>query len=267
LRAVCEHPLPKGPRGSLWLAKATESRHHLTEFWQTFRKTALENRKRVAPPTDETFPALVRRSVAFDVSRDHLTRVVAEHKQIMDEEQRLQNIAASKQADATEGVSFQQSTWGKDGASEEPVKERSSRTKTHRTTSDEGMELLRVGLEESQVAEPTTKTDKLQIGVKKESLDVFNKMFCSAELASVRWIRLIQALTDAGLTALQNSGSGVKSTSDQGGSIVLDKPHPEPVVDPVMLRRAVGKRLNDAFGWDAENFVLRKKEQKPDEAG
>jgi hypothetical protein len=34
-----------------------------------------------------------------------------------------------------------------------------------------------------------------------------------------------------------------------------------------MLRRAVGKRLNDAFGWDAENFVLRKKEQKPDEAG
>ena len=69
LGAACGHPLPKGPRGSLWLAKATEARHHLTTFWQTFRQTALEARKRVAPPTDESYPALVRRSFSFDVSR------------------------------------------------------------------------------------------------------------------------------------------------------------------------------------------------------
>lgn len=50
------------------------------------------------------------------------------------------------------------------------------------------------------------------------------------------------------------------------GSIVFDRPHPEPVVDAVMLRHAVGKRLADAFQWDADTFVLRKKEVESSKA-
>jgi hypothetical protein len=91
-------------------------------------------------------------------------------------------------------------------------------------------------------------------------------MFRSAESASVRWIQLVQALTDAGMTATQNPGSGVKFTIGQDKrNIVIDKPHPEAVVDAVMLRRSVGGRLKKKFGWDAETFVLRKKgEEEPD---
>ena len=197
--------------------------------------------------------------------------MVAEHGQIIDEEQRLQDIAAAKQADVTEREDGQQVTWGEEDASEEPINERPTKTKTHRTISDEELEMLRVGLDELHVAdaeeeEEPTNTNKPQIAVKKDNLDVFSKMFRSAESASVRWIQLVQALTDAGMTATQNPGSGVKFTIGQDKrNIVIDKPHPEAVVDAVMLRRSVGGRLKKKFGWDAETFVLRKKgEEEPD---
>ena len=38
---------------------------------------------------------------------------------------------------------------------------------------------------------------------------------------------------------------------------MLHKPHPEPVVDGVMLRCQIGRRLQKWFSWDKETFVLR----------
>lgn len=81
LRAICEHPMPKGQRGSSWLEKATEARHHLTTFWQAFRKTTLDDRKR-QNPTDQRYPALVRDLFSFDVSPDYLATLAAERSQI-----------------------------------------------------------------------------------------------------------------------------------------------------------------------------------------
>jgi hypothetical protein len=62
------------------------------------------------------------------------------------------------------------------------------------------------------------------------------------------------------MTATQIPGSGVKSRNEQG-SIVFDKPHPEPVVDAVMPRRSIGRRFTKWFEWDSETFVLRKKDE------
>jgi hypothetical protein len=105
----------------------------------------------------------------------------------------------------------------------------------------------------------------LKIPVKQESLSVFNKMFSSGGSTSIRWIQLVQALTDAGMTATQVPGSGVKFANDRD-SIVFHKPHPEPVVDGVMLRCQIGRRLQKWFSWDKETFVLRAKNAEKKEA-
>lgn len=76
--------------------------------------------------------------------------------------------------------------------------------------------------------------------------------------SGVRWIHLVQALTDAGMNATQGSGSAVVFNNSHG-SISLHTPHPEPVVDAYRLR-GYGKRHNKWFGWTNETFVLREKE-------
>jgi len=76
--------------------------------------------------------------------------------------------------------------------------------------------------------------------------------------SSVRWTQLVQALTDAGMTATQGAGSAV-AFSNSHGSISLHMPHPEPVIDAFILR-GFGKRLNKWFGWTQETFILRQKE-------
>jgi hypothetical protein len=112
---------------------------------------------------------------------------------------------------------------------------------------------------ESALKDSVSQDAKVQrIAVKQESLSVFNKMFSSGGTTSIRWIQLVQALTDAGMTATQVPGSGVKFANDRE-SIVFHKPHPEPVVDGVMLRCQIGRRLKKWFFWDNETFVLRVK--------
>jgi hypothetical protein len=71
-------------------------------------------------------------------------------------------------------------------------------------------------------------------------------------------------MTDAGMTVTQNPGSGVKFRYELR-SVVIDKPHPEPVVSSRLLRRSVGRRLTKWFKWDAETFVLRVREQEQEE--
>ena len=112
-------------------------------------------------------------------------------------------------------------------------------------------------------AEGPTEPEKVHIAVKQDTLSVFTKMFSSAgSTSSVRWINLVQALADAGMTVAQKPGSGVKFTYGDR-SVTFDKPHPEPVVSAVLLRRSFGRRLKKWFGWDGETFVLREREMGP----
>lgn len=43
-----------------------------------------------------------------------------------------------------------------------------------------------------------------------------------------------------------------------GGRIEFHRPHPDPTIDPVMMR-AMGWRMNKWFGWVRETFVLVQK--------
>jgi hypothetical protein len=61
---------------------------------------------------------------------------------------------------------------------------------------------------------------------------------------------------EAGFIA-SNSGGSIVSFEYEDGKrkINFHRPHPEPVIDPIMLR-TVGARLNKWFGWTRNTFVL-----------
>lgn len=71
LRAMCDHPWPKGHRGSLRLAKAKEAGRHATKFWEALRGIACAESK-IQRPREHDFPARLQDFFSFDVSPDHL---------------------------------------------------------------------------------------------------------------------------------------------------------------------------------------------------
>jgi hypothetical protein len=245
LRAVCEHPPPKaGQRDALSLAKADEAREHLTVFWQTLRKIMVADRKRQAP-TDQRYPALLLDFFSYDVAPEYLAGVEAERAEIEAEDQRSRDAAAaSKQAKAAQSEDAQQTTWGEEGStSNKPAKEKATKPKASGLTSEEELDLLQVGFDNVQLAEPVeaaaavpAEPAKVHIAVKQDSIAVFRKMFTSEGSTSVRWLHMAQAMVDAGMTMTQNPGSGVKFRYGLR-SIVIDKPHPVPEVSARMLRQ------------------------------
>lgn len=102
-------------------------------------------------------------------------------------------------------------------------------------------------------------SDRDKIPVSKASLDIFRRCFVSYGKHSngnVRFELFARALVEAGLSPSQSAvGSAVTFRGDKG-SIAVHKPHPVPTINPICLR-AFGKRLNHAFGWDMDTFVLR----------
>lgn len=92
------------------------------------------------------------------------------------------------------------------------------------------------------------------IAVKKESLAVFRRIFGTTG-GDIRWSLFVQAMVDAGFTAGEAAGSAVNFSNGSGG-ICFHRPHPDPVLDPIMLHN-VARRMHKRFGWTAELFVER----------
>jgi hypothetical protein len=254
LRDFCNNRWPNGNSGPFWLEKATKSREALTVFWQAVRN---EWSAHVSRASEQIAPEDIIANMSFDISPQHLA--------LIDAEKKLHQPGPTTEApsNATSQTQVLQSTWGPQNTPSDPV--RRKRTKAHLArTRVEQLGETDLPASSSQQNEPTLpdlvpeELTALRIPVKQDSLSVFNKMFSSGGTTSIRWIQLVQALTDAGMTATQVPGSGVKFANDRE-SIVLHKPHPEPVVDGVMLRCQIGRRLQKWFSWDKETFVLRVK--------
>jgi hypothetical protein len=76
---------------------------------------------------------------------------------------------------------------------------------------------------------------------------------------SIGWVAFVNSMNETGFVARNGGGSIVRFESRNGeGSINFHRPHPDPTIDPVMLR-AMGWRMNKWFGWVRETFVLVKK--------
>ncbi|PIB01781.1 hypothetical protein CB0940_00296 [Cercospora beticola] len=103
----------------------------------------------------------------------------------------------------------------------------------------------------------------LRIQVDKAAYDIFQQMYDarSDHQCDTRWEDFIKAMIDAGFS-VKPSGGSVFTCKDSAseGSINFHRPHPDPSVDPVMLR-IMGKRLNKWFKFDKDTFVVRQKQE------
>ncbi|KAK3716364.1 hypothetical protein LTR37_006514 [Vermiconidia calcicola] len=98
------------------------------------------------------------------------------------------------------------------------------------------------------------------IPVSPKSAQLFAQMFSPSEhrMGSVKWEDLVAAMVDAGCSATHRGGSVVTFKDERNGMglITVHKPHPDPSVPPIMLKR-IGKRLNKWLGWRVETFEER----------
>jgi hypothetical protein len=104
------------------------------------------------------------------------------------------------------------------------------------------------------------------VAVKPENLPVFHHMFPVRGAESQRsfsWQHFMGAMVDTGFAIVQSQKSAVtlklEDHTDRGvNAIVLHRPHPKPIVNPVMLRR-IAKRMQKWFEWQRETFVEKQK--------
>ena len=183
-----------------------------------------------------------------------------ERRQIQadDETAALPSIRKKKQ-----GSGFVQQAWDQkdstDGAVRKTFTKKSNAVHDNAVVQD-GLKNLTFSTDRSS---NNDEAEIAHIAVKQANLDILSQMFSTGNISSgVRWVLLLQALTDAGLAVTPGAGSAVSFANEQG-TISIHQPHDRdgPVVDAIRLR-GIGRRLTKWFGWTNETFVLREKDEK-----
>lgn len=221
LRRFCELPLPKGPKDLSWLDKMTDARKSLTDVWNSIRNIWDERQKGIE--RSETMRQAVLAQMSFDLSPEYLAMVNAERQQLKD------MIASAKALRelGEQKSQFVQQEWDL-GANSDKVVRRNLTKKSNAVRKDATVEsaLKKLTLNNNNKSVDTALPHVQQIHIKPESLSVISKMFPTGaeSSSSVRWTQLVQALTDAGLTATQGAGSAV-SFAGQCGSVTIHQPH------------------------------------------
>ncbi|KAK3627149.1 hypothetical protein LTR56_019363 [Elasticomyces elasticus] len=263
LRAFAETPWPKskGRKDLAWLYAATESRNKLAAFWDALREELRQ--AQVAAGLNMERSALG--TFDFDSEPEHLAYL--EHERAECEE-------ASRLAEANALAALQRLSVAHDddaiwSASSEsgPVRRKQTKAKASRargSCEDEGANEATASSanDTTSSSEDEASSTKAPIFVKQDSISTFHKMFRSdsAEGGGVRWSQFVQAFEDAGFTPTTGGGGGSSvSFSSDVGTIVFHRPHPDPVIDPVMLH-GMGRRMRRRFGWCRERFLVRPKD-------
>ncbi|KAK0932549.1 hypothetical protein LTR29_015877 [Friedmanniomyces endolithicus] len=98
------------------------------------------------------------------------------------------------------------------------------------------------------------------IAVCRESLVIFGRMYGrdAANRGLTKWLDLVAALVDAGLTPEHSGGSAVTfaHSDPTKGAITMHAPHPGITVRLTTLR-SEGRRLQERYQWDESTFVLQ----------
>jgi hypothetical protein len=259
LREFSEPPLPEGRKDLTWLKQMTEARKRLASYWRCCRNDISMSLKRGGHSGASTKRLMAYMS--FDESAEYISRLKTERQQIEGVDIGTEAAKAPQRSQAD--MHFERQPWDIAGASESgPIRRKVTKKskETHEPSSDEtGLESLTI-TDCALDTEPETRCTAT-IAVKQDTLSVVRKMFpgpgTRVDKGFVRWINLVQALNDCGMTATQGAGSTV-NFRNKDGHISIHNPHPETKVDAINLR-SYGQRLGKWFGWTNKTFVLREK--------
>jgi hypothetical protein len=258
LQRLCqEFPWPRGKRDLEWLEEATAARACLTKFCARFRDMWTHRLKEA-----KVSQVLIDEDVQL-LSAASTTRY---QQELEFEKQEIQaQLIAQRDKSKNAAPVEVQNIWGKENESQTSLPSRPRRKTAHLTES--------VPLGNTVVNAPDLGVPPIPIShlptfhsVKPENLAVFHHMFPVRGAESQRsfsWQHFLGAMVDTGFTIVQSQGSAVtlklEDHQDHGvNAIVLHRPHPKPIVNPVMLRR-IAKRMQKWFGWQRETFVEKQK--------
>ncbi|KAH6683222.1 hypothetical protein B0J14DRAFT_673745, partial [Halenospora varia] len=248
---------PKGSKYSIgWVNEDIEQREALSRFWSAVK----ERYRRML-----TYLGIGEEDLASDLellsaNQDphYVASIEAEHKAIR---KTMEERAAQAAAALTSGSGVGQTQWGAD----QQLKH--DRTSTWTTSGGPTSSLRTRNL--TLTEEPR---EVIKATVSRATYAVFAALFPKQNFdeplqKSVKWDDFVRAMTDpkVGCVARQNGGdSAVTFEPSEGsqwarkGKICFHRPHPDAVLDPIMLR-GNAKRLARWFGWNEETFVLEER--------
>jgi hypothetical protein len=195
---------------------------------------------------------LIASIAAFNTDGTYLEALREERTSCEEESRRVQAAAEVQAKELRNHIS--QREWGSTPA--DPCYRKSKNTKS--TTAVPAMEHAVKVLKVDAVADSNVEANLIRVN--KESLAVFEMMYRTDCLAggTIRWQEFVQAMKGAGFAAQEASGSAVTFRDRDDRRICFHRPHPEPVLDHIMLY-GMAKRMAKWFGFSAERFVLREK--------
>lgn len=257
LQQLCQDfPWPRGKQDLKWLEEATAARACLTQFWARFRDLWTHKLKEAK---------VNQRLIDEDIQLMSATSTTRHQQGLESEKQNIQaEIKAQRDKTKNTASVEVQSVWGKENESQKDLPCRSRCKIAHSTklvhASDtavitQGVDVLSIPISPLPV-----------VMVKPENLLVFHHMFPVRGAESQRsfpWQHFLGAMVDTDFAIVQSQGSAVtlklEDHTDRGvNAMVLHRPHPKPIVNPVMLRR-IAKRMQKWFGWQRETFVEKQK--------
>lgn len=252
IQTFMDAPWPNGKKDLNWLAKAEESRIRLASLWKGIARE-YEKAERDGGQKSACGKHFNSSATTFATDASHLAAL--QNERILCEQESRRNEMSAEAAARQLQQQILQTEWG--STPSDPLYHREKKSKIAATQPLEHvMDGLNIGNDQGVVVEAEL------IPVKKESLAVFRKMYradsdCLAG-GSIRWQVFVQAMKDADFSATESSGSAATFTDRFGQRISFHRPHPDPVLDHIMLY-GMAKRLTKWFGFNSERFVLREK--------
>ncbi|THV48900.1 hypothetical protein BGAL_0222g00200 [Botrytis galanthina] len=162
-----------------------------------------------------------------------------------------------------------QEQWGTEKSEKLGVSTRSKIKTRKLPNTDDEKKSVEILSEQAATPANSTPLSSPKVLVRKSSYAIFQTMFPARNFEertkTVPWDSLVNVMAEARFIASHDAGgSAVQFEPDTSspwfgqGKIVFHKPHPERVVDAIMLG-AMGKRMEKWFGWSDETFEVGKK--------
>ncbi|QDS69564.1 hypothetical protein FKW77_007963 [Venturia effusa] len=256
LESLCtKYKFPIGKMDISWLKQASAARDELERLWQVIRtETRKQLEEHEAPQGFIDYQyALMSAGNEYGYLEERQLEESAVHRAM----EQAAELRAQLDLEITTTPS--QTVWGSDNSDHNvPHKRIRTAAKLAKlTSSDEDYNPQPVEGSASAF-QPLPQDEIISIQVDKSNYTLFTDMFPSpgeATKRSFKWNHFVSAMIDAGFIAEQGSGSAVRFSGNLG-SISFHKPHPVPIIDPVMLH-SMGKRMRKWFGWSRDVFEVR----------